>query len=317
MRNFVRDAQQALGFLTSQVSSIEATVVKVLYPDIQYPQLIPVDTSANEWAKSVTWFSMDKLGRAQWFQHLANDMPLADVQRTKFEQGIEMAGIGYRYDLEEIGQAMMIPGMNLTTDKAEAARRAAEEFIDDIALRGSTVRNWTGLFNDANVVNTTAPADGVGALTTWASKVTTPDLIIRDINLAITGVYTGSLTVEMADTVLLPVAELARIATLPRSTASDMSVLDWVTKYNVYTAQTGIPIMMRGVRGLEVAGPGPSQRIIAYKRDPQILKLHLPMPHRFLPIWQTGPMTFDIPGILRLGGVEVRRPGGIRYISGI
>src|SRR6266576_6299293 len=132
---YTRDAaQQAQAFLISQVSSIEAQVVKVLYPDIQYPQLIPVDTSANEWAKSVTWFSMDKVGRAQFFNHLANDMPLADVQRTKFEQGIEMAGIGYRYDLEDIGQAMMIPGMNRSNDKAEAARRAALEFIDDIAL---------------------------------------------------------------------------------------------------------------------------------------------------------------------------------------
>jgi hypothetical protein len=313
MRNFVRDAQQALGFLTSQVSHIEAQVVKVLYPDIQYPSLIPVDASANEWAKSVTWFSMEKLGRAQWFNHLANDMPLADVQRTKMEQGIEMAAIGYRYDLEELGQAMMIPGMSLSTDRAEAARRAAEEFIDDIALRGSTVRNWTGLFNDPNVTGITVASDGTGASPLWSTK--TADQIIRDVNLAITGVYAGSLTVELADTLLLPVAELARLATLPRASGSDMSVFDWIVRYNVYTAQTGQPLTIRAVRGLETANAGSTQRGIAYRRDPQVLKLHLPMPHRFLPVWQTGPITFDIPGILRLGGVEIRRPGSFRYLN--
>jgi hypothetical protein len=215
---------------------------------------------------------------------------------------------------------MMIPGMNLSTDRAEAARRSAEEFIDDIALRGSTVRNWTGLFNDPNVTNVTVP-NGAGGTPQPLWSVTgtsakTADEIIRDVQLAITGVYASSLTVEMADTVLLPVAELAQIATMPRATGSDMSVLDWIVKYNVYTATTGQPLTIRAARGLEVAGPGPSKRMIGYRRDPQILKLHLPMPHRFLPIWQTGPMTFDIPGILRLGGVEVRRPGGIRYVSG-
>jgi hypothetical protein len=39
--------------------------------------------------------------------------------------------------------------------------------------------------------------------------------------------------------------------------------------------------------------------------------------HRFLPIWQTGPMVYDIPGIFRLGGVEIRRPAAVRYLDGI
>jgi hypothetical protein len=49
--------------------------------------------------------------------------------------------------------------------------------------------------------------------------------------------------------------------------------------------------------------------MVVYRRDPQVLKLHLPMPHWFLPVFQTGPMTLDIPGIFRVGSVEVRRPG--------
>jgi hypothetical protein len=56
---------------------------------------------------------------------------------------------------------------------------------------------------------------------------------------------------------------------------------------------------------------------VAYKRDPRVLKLHLPMRHRFLPVWQTGPITFDVPGIFRTGGTEIRRPGAVRYFDGI
>jgi len=45
--------------------------------------------------------------------------------------------------------------------------------------------------------------------------------------------------------------------------------------------------------------------------------MHIPMRHRFLPVWQTGPITFDVPGIFRTGGVEIRRPGAFRYVDGI
>ena len=40
------DAQAALGFLVSQVSSIETEVYAIRYADIQYPRLVPVDTTA-------------------------------------------------------------------------------------------------------------------------------------------------------------------------------------------------------------------------------------------------------------------------------
>jgi hypothetical protein len=57
--------------------------------------------------------------------------------------------------------------------------------------------------------------------------------------------------------------------------------------------------------------------MVVYRRDPGVLKMHLPMRHRFLPVWQTGPIVFDIPGIMRLGGTEVRRPTAMRYWDGI
>lgn len=305
-RFMARDAQQALGFLVSQVTHLEPQVLRIVYVDIQYPTLIPIDTSAQEWAKSVTYFSMDKLGAAQWFNGMATDMPIADIQHTKYEQPIEMAGIGYRYTLEELGQTMMIPGLNLTAERAEAARRAYEEFMEIVMLRGDAARNWTGLFNDG-----TATASNTAG--SWAAA--TPDNIIKDINTILGAQWQTTLGVEMSDTLLLPLQEFNRLASTPRATGSDMSILEWVKKYNVYTSQTGQPLLVRGAIGLETAGAGATQRAVAYRRDMQILKGHVPMPHRFLPIWQSGPVTYDIPGIFRTGGTEVRRPKGVRYLD--
>ena len=74
------------------------------------------------------------VGKADWFTHLAHDIPLADITRGKYEAAIEMAAVGYRYTTEELQQAMMVPNTNLQVDRAAAAKRAAEEFIHATAL---------------------------------------------------------------------------------------------------------------------------------------------------------------------------------------
>jgi hypothetical protein len=313
---YLVDAQQALGFVTSQTSYIEQQVYEIQYPDIQYPQLIPIDTSANEWAKSVTYFSMNKVGVAGWFHHHAKDIHIADVERAKFEVGVEMADIGYRWTLEEIGQAMMIPGLNLSADRASAARRAYEEFVDRVALHGDTDKNFAGIIDYPGIPTSIADVHvGPPTGTSWTLK--TADEILADVNEALTGMWVDTLQIEMADTILLPLRALALIATKRLNDLSSTTILQWLLQNNIYSFTTGRPLLIRGVRGLETAGTGDTGRMIAYRRDPQVIKMHIPMTHRFLPVWQTGPLVFDVPGIFRLAGLEVRRPQAMRYVDGI
>jgi hypothetical protein len=301
-----------MAFMVNQAAYIEGEVYRTQYPEIQYPMLVPIDESAPEWAKSVTFYSMDRAGQAQWFHHNATDMRLADVQRTAYEQGIEMAGIGYRYTLEEVGSAMM-SNFPLTTERAAAAVRAAEEFTESVAMIGDATKGWTGIINATGVTATTAQA-GVGGVT-WALK--TADEILRDINNALSDIYATSNTIEMANTILVPVAQYTLLSTKRLDATMDMTVMEWLARYNVYTAQTGQPLTIRAVRQLSTAGSGGTARMMVYKRDPSVIKMHIPMRHRFLPVWQTGPLVFDVPGIFRLGGAEVRRPGAVRYVDGI
>lgn len=315
MNMFTRDAQQsAYNFVVNQTTVIEAQVVKIQYPEVQYPNLIPVETGGNEWVKSITYYSQDMVGRADWFHHAALDVPLAEITREKFERGIEMAAIGYRYTLEEVAAAMSVPGISLTSDKAVACRRAYEEFVDGVALRGNVSKNLQGIINSSLVTATTAPADGAAGATTFASK--TNDQVIRDINNALMNVATGSNWIYYANTVLLPPAILVNLAGRVIANTT-MTLLDWVQKYNVLTVQTGQALTIAGVRGLEIAGVGATARMVAYRRDPQVLKMWIPMPHRFLTVWQRGPLIFDVPGIFRIGGVEIRLPAAMRYLDGI
>ncbi len=312
----MQDAQQAaMSFLIRQASLIEPTVYAMRYQDIQYPALIPVDTSAPEWIQSVTYFSMDAVGQAQWFNGNAHDVPKVELTREKFETSVSMAAIGYGYNLEELGTAQLL-GMNLTADKASSARRIAEEKIDQVAFVGDTGKGFSGLVNTSSVTATTAPADGTSSATTFVSK--TPDQILRDINGVLTGIFTGTLGAEIADTLLLPYSVLLDLSTRRIDAVNQTTILEWVEKNNIYTRTTGQPLTIRGVFGyLDTAGAGSTKRMVAYRRSPEVLKMHIPMPFRFLPVWQTGPMRFDVPGIFRLGGVDIRRPKSVRYLDGI
>lgn len=312
---FLPDANQAMGFVTSQTAHIESEIAEVQYPDIQYPQIIPVDTSADEWATSVQYFSTNKVGAAGWFHHYAKDTHMADVERNKHEVGIEMADIGYRWTLQEIGVAMKT-GTPLASERAAAAKRAYEEFLDRIALFGDTSKGYYGISNYPGITSTLVTADGGTGEdeTAWALK--SDEQVLRDFNNAITGMYVDSLQVELADTVLLPLAVLTMLASR-RLGDTNETLMDFLMRKNVYTFQTGRPLLVRSIRGLETAGSGSTGRMIVYRRDPQVLKMHLPMTHRFLPAYQTGPLVFDVVGIFRLAGLEIRRPGAFRYVDGI
>ncbi|WP_131194934.1 DUF2184 domain-containing protein [Lichenihabitans psoromatis] len=309
----VFDAQAALGFLVSQVTSIEQNVYAIRYGDIQYPNLVPVDSSAYPWARTVTYFTSDHAGQADWMDGNASDMPFADVARTKFETTVESAKIGYRFSLEEVNEAMLIPGMTLSADKAAAARRAGEELVERVVISGDSRKGFLGLVNQTSVPQV-AVANGAGGSSLWTNKQ--PIEILADINNALVGAWSTSAQVELHDTVLLPVAHYGLIASTPRSATSDATIITYLQANNIYTSTTGRPLTIRTLRQLAGAGAGGSNRMITYRRDPQVLKFHMPMPHQFFPPQQRM-LEFIVPGMMRLGGLDVRLPKGVSYNDGI
>ncbi|WP_285301966.1 DUF2184 domain-containing protein [Stenotrophomonas maltophilia group sp. Smal13] len=302
------DAQAALGFVIAQASIIEPGIYRTIYPDVQYRTLVPVDTTGSEFATSVTYMSQDQYGKADWINGNADDIPKAGTVRSKFETPVYTAGIGYGFGWEEIGRAQML-GINLSTEDAAAARRASEEMVDRVALLGDASKGFTGLFNAAGVTPVAAPTGD------WPNA--TPDQIVADMNQSLLNIFNGTNTASIADRLLLPWSRYFHIATRKMSDNSDKTVLEWFRANNIYTAQTGQQLTIRGQRGLDTAGVGGVPRLVAYRYDPNVLKLHMPMPHRFLPAYQSGPLRWDIPGVMRLGGLDVRLPKEVVYLDGI
>lgn len=307
-------AQEALGFVVDQTMRINTTVYATQYPELNFAEIVPVNSEGPEWSQGVVTYITDGAGKADWFSGKSKDMRLADVSRGKSETSFSMAGIGYEFDLEEVNVAALV-GQNLTNQKADAARRGGMEFIHEAALIGDAAKGFKGFLNHAD------PTQGLVALNGGASSRLftdkTPDEVLGDVNGMLTGIYTGSNTVEMADTLLLPISQLLDIGQRTMDATRDETILSFIKRTNAYTMVTGRELTIRGLRELEGIGAGGTDRMVAYRRSPDIVEFYLPMPHKFLPVWQNGPMNFLVPGIFRLGQVDIKRPSAVRYGDGI
>ena len=315
--------QQALSFVTGQAYQINQRVYEARYPDYDFSRLIYVDTSAPEWSPGIMTYTSDLTGAAKWQSGYAKDVPLADVSQGYQTKSFNLAAIGYQWNLEEVNTTMGFPGASLPDRRARAARLAYYKFMYDLTIQGDTEKNLGGIINYGGVVATTAPNDGDAGSTFWVDENgvgrKTPNQIIRDINLGLMGVFRGTNEIELADTLLLPHEALTYIAETPYSPTTMETILDFVARNNIYTRTTGgRELTIRALGALsEGAEDGSTGRMVAYKNDPEYVKLHLPMPHRFLPVYQDGPMNFAVPGIFRTGGVELLTTKAMRYIDGI
>ncbi len=299
-KHMIMDAPAALGFVVSQRSHIETEVLRKPYPTIKYPRLIPVDTSANPFALSVTHFAQDSVGRAKFINGKGDDIPLVNITGSKFEQTVNMAGVGYSFSLEEIGAAQML-GMSLSTDGANAARLAYEQFVDEVTFLGDTTIGVEGFYNMTGI--TTAAAGATLA-------ASTADAALGIINTALTTIETTSYGIEVADTIILP---LKAAATMERrmGDGSDVTILDFVMRNNRYTRQSGQALTVEFDWRLDALN-----KMVVYRRDPSVVKMHMPMPLQFIPPQMVN-LEVKVLGMFRFAPVNIRRPVAVRYVSGV
>lgn len=318
MANF-NDAT-ALSFAVEQSLQINSRIYETKYPDWDFSRLVFVNTSGPEWSNGTITYTSDMSGRAAWQSGFAKDVPLADVSQDRTLRTNHMGAIGYQWNIEELNTAMQIGG-GLADRRARAARMAYMKFMWEVTVRGDAVKGLAGLINQTAVVDTVAPADGTGSVTFWVDEdgvgTKTPAQIVRDINAALTGMWLASYETEMADTLLLPIEAYNYIAQTPYSTVTMDTILSFVQRTNIYTLTTGQPLTIRTLRELSTAGAGGTGRMIAYKNAENYVQLHLPMPHRFLPVYQDGPLNYTVPGIFRTGGIELLSDVAFRYVDGI
>lgn len=328
MDRFNEDAlTQALTFVTAQAYKINTRVYETVYPEWDLGRYIYINTDGPEWSPGIMTYMSNLSGRANWQSGAAKDIPLADVNQDYQLKTFHLAAIGYQYNLEEINAAILVGG-SLPDRRARAARLAYRKFIYNLGFFGDVEKGYYGFTNYPGVPIIAAPADGDGNVRYWVNSAgvgtKTPMEIVRDINLALQGVSRSTFDTILADTVMMPQEALDYIAMTPINDLTTETILSFVLRTNLYTLRTGRPLTITAVRELGTAGTdttSPSSaglgRLIAYNNSPEYMQFHLPMAHRFLPVYQDGPMNYLVPGIFRTGGVEMMSTVAIRYLDGI
>lgn len=320
MTDFLDAPQQSLNFVQNTAFQINTRVYETVYPEYDIARYITVDSSMPEWSEGSITYISDVSGAVDWQSGYAKDVPMAEYNLNSTFQRNHMAAIGYQWNVEEVGKAMSLRGQGLTLNlperKAMAARLAYDQFKYSLLFGGAkaTEKAIPSLLNAPGAVGGSFPADGTGASALWTTK--TPAQIVRDINSLITGIWTATLNTELANTLILPTEAFLYLAQTPYSTTTMDTILTFIQKTNVYTIETGQPLQIVSSRAARGAGSGGVGRVVAYRNDASVLKFNLPMPLRFLDVVRDGALNYIVPGICRIGGLEVLRPAAIRYGDG-
>lgn len=312
----VLDAQAAYALAVQQGRNIETAIYRRRYPNHDYASHVPVVTEGNPWAIGTQFRISDWVGKAKFVSGKAKDIPFVKTTRELASHDFLMVAAGWEWSIEEIEQAALY-GVNVRDDDALAGDTAVQHKLYDVCMRGDTEVNWTGLVNSSTVPSALAGATGSGSSTFWSAK--SVDNVLLDINTGLSTVRTQTGEVEMADTVRLPPAAFRDIATRRLGTDGSMgTVLDYVRRNNIYTAETGNALDIAPLRDLADASTTTERgRAIYYRKSPEVLRFHLPLPRRVLPVNQTGLMAFEQGVIARTGGLEIRLPKAMFYQDGI
>ncbi len=294
------DADESI-FFARQLEAIKGRTFDIKFAELKARMLIPVSFEAGAGAESIKYEQFDQVGVAKIIANYATDLPRADVKGKEFISPIKSLGSSYGYSIQEI-RAASFAGKPLTQRKANAARRAVMQQENTIAYFGDTNHNLGGFFTNPNIPDVALPADGVGALTTYASKITTPDLIIRDLNAQSNAIVDQSNGVEVPNTILMPIAQLTLLSSTPRSTNSDTTILTY------YMQNNGFVTDAEWVNELAAAkGPLAKDTQITYKRDPDVMSLEIPQDFEQFAPQQKG-LEFEVAVHERIGGVLIYYP---------
>ncbi len=314
MKPMTIDAQAALGFVTAEGRNVETRIYARRYPTYNYAADVPVVTEGAPWAIGTQFRISDWVGKAKFVSGKAKDIPFVKTTRELQSHNFLMIAAGWEWSIEEVEQARLY-GASINADDAMAGDMAVQQKLYELAMVGDAEVNWTGLVNNASVQR--ADAATVSGSTFWGSNKDADDMA-ADVNAALEMVRANSGEVEMADTVRLP-PEAFRTAATRRLGVGDgtLNVLDYIRKNNIYTAETGLPLDIAPLRDLATASNDGGGRLIAYRKDPEVVRFHAPLPRMVLPVNQTGLMSFEQGVISRTGGTEIRLPGAMAYIDEI
>lgn len=295
------DANESV-FFARQLEAIRPRAYDVKRAKLSAFEVFPIDTSIPAGANTITYRQYDGVGAAKIIANYADDLPRSDVTAKEFTSPIKGIGDSYGYSTQDI-RAAQFTGVPLDSKRQAQARRAHDELINKLAWAGDTVTGLPGFLSNANITGYTVPADGSSSSKLWTAK--SADLILRDMNGIANTVFTTSKGVHRPNELWLPLAQYTLVASTPRSSTSDTTILEYFLSNN--------PFVQRVVPVLELASTanggaaGTYDIMVAADNSIDNYQMNLPMMFMQHAPQQKG-LSFEVPCESRFGGVTIEYP---------
>lgn len=300
------DSDESVFFLR-ELEFIKSKTFDVKYAELKARRLFPLNPEADPGATEITYYQYDQAGMAKIIANYADDLPRVDIKGKKFTSPIKELGAAYGYTIKEIRSSKMA-NKKIDQRRANAARRAIAQAENRYAFSGDATTGLPGFLSNANISSVTIPADGTGSSKLWTNK--TPAQIIRDLNLVANTIVSNTKGVETPDTMLLPVDKYTYVASTPRSDNSDTTILKYFLQNNPFIKNVD------WVNELTGAGSSGTDRMLAYRRDPDALTLEVPSDFEQLDVEKRN-LEYVIDCIESFGGVIIYYPLSVCYGDGI
>lgn len=300
-----------LAFFVSQLSYMEAKIYEAKYTNINFADLVPVDSSVPEWADTWTYLSYDGVTIGKFIGAAADDLPSVAMSADKSTVNIGYAGISHQYTLDELRKSQQMR-MPIDITQARIAFRGSQEHIQRVAYFGDAARKMNGLFSNPNVATDNSTVN-------W-NTATGPE-IFADVNSLLTKVWIDSANVHLPDTLVIDSKRWALITGRKFDTNSGdtRTIADYIRANNLYTVTTGRPLNIQPrlqLLAANLAAGGVSNsnkdRMMAYEKNEENLSMVVPIPFRSLAPQLDG-LKIKVPSEYKMSGVEVRFPLSAAY----
>lgn len=287
-------------FLENELSGIATRVLEVQYPEFKGTQLVPLDNAGvSRGQEFLRRKVLNTAGTAEIINSATTVAPNVSLSLDEIRKEVRELGISWSWTVREL-EAAAFAQVPLDATYSMAAMRGMASAVDSILATGSTATQpnatETGLLNDAGISATAQ---------NWSAA--TGEQLLAFLNTIATSSSDATLGVFPADTIVMSPLLLNKLASKPYSSTIGDSVL---------------AIFKQNMPGVEVVSWAKTQsfvsasvdRVVAYKRAPEVLAYSMPIPFEMLPV-QYDAYRFTVFCRSTLFGTQILQPAAVKYFD--
>ena len=305
------DAQGSI-FFNRELEQVKAKAYEVKYPELTYTTAFDVSNEINPGAQEIVYEIYDRRGEAKIVQGPANDIPRADADGREERIPVRTLASMFGYTVDEIEAARFV-GKPLEQRRANAARKAIEEKMNNLTWFGDADSGLIGFFTASLIDSAQAAATGTGSSRAFADKSGT--LIEADINGVLSTIFENSKGLERPNRVGLPLAQWNLIMTKNMGTGTDTTVAQYIVQNSPFLTSVDQFVAIPQLS----SGDNPTKSVdcmIVWTKSPDKVQVEIPQDTMFMPVQQVG-LEYQTIARARFGGLNYYYPKSAYILTDI